>query len=217
MSPATYQLSSDEQRAAKAQALADSRMRRLLQVRAEDRRLARARAGRFRAVCDQSSQLLKEEITGILEQQRQLEVAALRAQYAAALAGIQQGQRDAQQHAQAAARAEQEKRVLLAQREAEAQERFARALAKVQGAKRAELESFLQQVGALAWARIRRRPPFPMHAVSCCSPPQPRGAARHTVCCTMHRRRAVGAAAQLPPSFRRHAACRCSSACGARS
>lgn len=147
----TYQLSSSEQQANKTKAMAESRMRRLLQVRAEDKRLARARASKFRQVCDQSSQLLRDEIVGILEQQRQLELEAMRTQYEAALAGVAQGQRDAQQHAEQAARAQQQRRILLARREAEAQERFAKALGQVQQAKRSELEAFVQQL------RLRRR------------------------------------------------------------
>ncbi len=139
----TYQLTTDEQERARAKAIAESRVVRLLQVRAADKRLARSRTSSYRAAVQDSAALLRQELVAILERQRALELGALQAQYAAALAGIAAAHRDAP----AASEREEQARVARAaahtRSQAAANARFAAAIAQVRSAKQAELSAVL--------------------------------------------------------------------------
>lgn len=134
-----YRLTFDEQQAAKLKVLADSRIRRLQQVRAQDQHLARSRARSYRALCGAAAQQLQQELVALLERQRQEELLDLQQQYAEALEGVATAQRSAAETsaeyaAARAARAEQ-----LARRTADAQRRYAAAISRVRAARDAEL------------------------------------------------------------------------------
>lgn len=82
----------------------------------------------------------------LITQQRNAELAALRAQYEQALAGLAAAQRDAAASEQQLALERQHKHQLYMQRQQEAQQRFATALARVQSAQQAELQAVLDKV-----------------------------------------------------------------------
>lgn len=142
----TYHLSYDEQKAAKARLLAGARLQRLLQVRAQDKQLAKARSRNFKQVCVDSAQQLKDELVMLIGQQRERELSQLRAQYQTALEGLATAQRDAAISAQQLAIEREEKHRLFLQREKEAQQRFAAALSGVQAARQADLQVVLNKI-----------------------------------------------------------------------
>jgi hypothetical protein len=142
----TYALSYDEQQQAKARLLAAARLQRLLQVRSQDRRLARAKSKAFQQLCGSSAQALQEQLVQLLTQQRNAELAMLQEQYEAALAGMASAQREAALTAQQQEQQREAKRVQYLQRQQDAQQRFAAALARVQNAREAELQAVLDKV-----------------------------------------------------------------------
>lgn len=142
----TYQLTHDEQKAAKARLLTKARLQRLLQVRAQNKQLAKARSRTFKQLCTDSSQQLREELVLLINQHKEQELAQLRAQYQAAVEGLASAQRDAAVSAQQLAIEREQKHQNFLQREKEAQQRFAAALSRVQAARQAELQVVLGQM-----------------------------------------------------------------------
>lgn len=142
----TYHLSYDEQQTSKARMLANARLQRLLQVRAQDKQLARARSRKFKQLCADSAEHLKQELVQLITEQRAQELAELKAQYQAALDGLASAQRDAAITAQQLALEREQKHQQYLQREKEAQQRFVTALARVQAAQQAELQVVLDKI-----------------------------------------------------------------------
>lgn len=148
-SSSSYQLSCDEQQALKQRVLATLRVQRLQQVRAQDRRLAKQRARAFNELCVDSAQQLQAQLIRLITQQREQELAVLKAQYEDALAGLAAAQHQAAETEQDLALQAQHKQALYLQRQAEAQQRFSSALAQVRNARQSELQAVL--------ARVQRR------------------------------------------------------------
>lgn len=140
------QLTHDEQKAAKARLLINARLQRLLQVRAQDKQLAKARSHSFRQLCDESAQELRGQLILLIQHQREQELVHLRAQYQAAVDGLASAQRDAAVSAQQFAIDREENHQMFLQREKAAQQRFKAALARVQAAKQAELQVVLHKM-----------------------------------------------------------------------
>jgi hypothetical protein len=146
-----YKLSHEEQQAGKQRTLAALRVQRLKEVRAQDRAVAKARARAYQGLCVDSAAQLQAQLIALISEQRAQELAALRAAYEDAVAGLAAAQRQAAvTDAQLAAEA-QLKRQLYEQRQAEAQARFGAALARVKHARQGELQA------ALAKARRRQQ------------------------------------------------------------
>jgi colicin import membrane protein len=146
MTHATYALSYDEQQAAKADLLAKQRLHRILQVRAQATQLSRQRARSFQDACVSTCEQLRQDLLQLLEQQREQELQALRADYARALDDIGRAHRDAAAAAAQDAQQQLLNQQLLARREAEAEERHAAAVGRVRAAKQAQLQALAQQI-----------------------------------------------------------------------
>jgi hypothetical protein len=91
----SYQLSHEEQQAARLKALSDSRTQRLLQVRLQEKELARKRSAAFKVLCRLSEQQLKQQLAERIDQQRQQQLEELRVQYARCLAQFGAAHKDA--------------------------------------------------------------------------------------------------------------------------
>ena len=144
--PASYQLTYSEQQEAKAKELAARRLHRLLQVRAQDKQLSKARARNYQAVCAASCDQLRQDLITVLEQQRQRELEQLQADYAQAVANLGRAQKDAAIAAGKEAVEREKKRQLLIKRQDEAQTRFAQAIARIRTAKQAQLQTLMEQL-----------------------------------------------------------------------
>lgn len=142
----TYQLSYDEQQRAKADELARSRLRRILAVRERDKQLAKARARSYKVLCDASSEQLKRQLIALLEEQRAAELQAIQEQCARVSAGIASAHREAAAASSAAAARAEQQRKQAASRAADAQRRFAAAIAQVRTAREADLRKALEQM-----------------------------------------------------------------------
>lgn len=145
-SSTSYKLSPDEQQALKQRVLAALRVQRLREVRAQDRRLAKERVRAYQGLCIDSAQQLQAQLVCLITQQREQELAVLQAQYEDALAGLAAAQQQAAVTEQELALQAQQKHQLYLQRQAEAQGRFAAALAQVRNARQAELQAVLDRV-----------------------------------------------------------------------
>jgi hypothetical protein len=91
----SYQLSHEEQQAAKLRALSESRTQRLLQVRLQEKELSRKRNAAFKVLCRLSEQQLKQQLAERIQQQREQQLEELREQYARCLAQFGAAHKDA--------------------------------------------------------------------------------------------------------------------------
>jgi hypothetical protein len=146
MTGSTYQLSYDEQQALKQRALAVLRVQRLKEVRAQDRQLAKQRSRAYKHLCVDSAQQLQEQVVAVIIQQRDQQLACLKAQYDEALAGLALAQQQAAATEQELALQAQQKHELYLQRQAESQQRFSTALAQVRNARQSELQALLDKM-----------------------------------------------------------------------
>lgn len=153
----SYQLSHDEQQAAKQRLLAVLRVQRLKEVRAQDRQLAKQRTRAFQDLCVDSAQQLQQQLIALITRQREKELACLKAQYEEALAGLATAQQQASETEQQLALWAQQKHQLYLQRQAEAQERFHAALAQVRNARQSELQTVLDRVQRRQQVMVQER------------------------------------------------------------
>jgi hypothetical protein len=91
----SYQLSYEEQQAAKLKALNDSRTQRLIQVRNKEKELAKKRNAAFKVLCKLSEEQLKQQLAERIQQQRQQHLQELNEQYARCLAQFGAAHKDA--------------------------------------------------------------------------------------------------------------------------
>jgi hypothetical protein len=146
MTGSSYQLSCNEQQALKQRVLSALRVQRLKEVRAQDRQLAKQRARAYKDLCVDSAQQLQTQLISMITQQREKELAVLRAQYEEALAGLASAQQQAAQTEEELAVQAQHEHQLYLQRQAEAQERFSAAVTQVRDARQSELQAVLDRV-----------------------------------------------------------------------
>lgn len=156
-SSSTYRLSQDEQQALKQRVLAAVRVQRLKEVRAQDRQLAKQRTRAFQDLCVGSAQQLQAQLIALITQQRERELACLKAQYEEAVAGLASAQRQAAETEQELELQAQHRQQLYLQRQAEAQERFSAALTQVRNARQSELQAVLDRVQRRQQVMVQER------------------------------------------------------------